>query len=301
MKYRIIHKTHYNYSDAVSLCHNEAHLATRDAGYQKCLNSCVVIEPYPAVHQQVIDYYGNKVDYFALQSPHQILTITAKSEVDVQYPGFTHLPMDSQPWESIRDLLKQPSSIQTSEVFDAREFVLDSPFVVVNEQLHKYALPSFTAQRPILDAVRDLMRRIFTEFKYDPNFTTIVTPLEEVLEHRRGVCQDFAHLMIACVRSMGLAARYISGYLETLPPPGQQKLQGSDASHAWMSVFVPELGWVDFDPTNNQIPTFQHIVTAWGRDYGDVTPLKGVIFGGGIHTLLVSVDVERIGSSEAFI
>ncbi|MEN9849778.1 MAG: hypothetical protein RL368_2518, partial [Pseudomonadota bacterium] len=146
----------------------------------------------------------------------------------------------------------------------------------------------------------DLMRRIFTEFTYDPHFTTIITPLSDVLLHRRGVCQDFAHLMIACLRSLGLAARYVSGYLETLPPPGQVKLQGSDASHAWLAVYVPGRGWIDFDPTNNQIPTNQHITTAWGRDYSDVTPLKGIIFGGGEHLLSVSVDVNRATDEVTF-
>jgi transglutaminase-like putative cysteine protease len=144
------------------------------------------------------------------------------------------------------------------------------------------------------------MRRIFTEFTYDPHFTTIITPLSDVLLHRRGVCQDFAHLMIACLRSLGLAARYVSGYLETLPPPGQVKLQGSDASHAWLAVYVPGRGWIDFDPTNNQIPTNQHITTAWGRDYSDVTPLKGIIFGGGEHLLSVSVDVNRATDEVTF-
>jgi transglutaminase-like putative cysteine protease len=199
--------------------------------------------------------------------------------------------MNSPSWEKVRDSLEHSL---TNEYLEAREFVLDSPFIAVDNTLREYARPSFTPGRPILDAVRDLMRRIFTEFVYDPNFTTIITPLNTVLEHRRGVCQDFAHLMIGGIRSMGLAARYVSGYLETLPPPGKEKLQGSDASHAWLAVYVPGQGWVDFDPTNHQMPTNQHITTAWGRDYSDVTPLKGTIFGGGSHILQVSVDVTRM-------
>lgn len=146
----------------------------------------------------------------------------------------------------------------------------------------------------MLEAVHDLMVRIHTDFIYDPDFTTLATPLATVLEHRRGICQDFSHLAIACVRTQGLAARYVSGYIETLPPPGKEKLVGSDASHAWFSVYIPELGWIDFDPTNNQIPVDQHIIVGWGRDYGDVTPLKGVIFGGGEHELAVSVDVRNL-------
>ncbi|OUD14602.1 transglutaminase family protein [Thioflexithrix psekupsensis] len=291
MKYRVIHKTHYGYSDAVSLCQNEAHLLPRHCVYQQCLQATFTVDPTPAIQQQHTDFFGNQVNYFAIQSPHETLTITADSEVEIQYPGFSKLPIDSPAWEKVRETLE--TSLD-NDVLEAKEFVLDSPFVGVDAALTHYALPSFTPNRPILDAVRDLMKRIFTEFSYDPHFTTIVTPLSEVLAHKRGVCQDFAHLMIACIRSQGLAARYVSGYLETLPPPGQEKLQGSDASHAWIAVFVPEQGWVDFDPTNYQIPTYQHITTAWGRDYSDVTPLKGVIFGGGTHTLMVSVDVNRL-------
>ena len=171
---------------------------------------------------------------------------------------------------------------------------MNSPFIQIDPAIRAFAEQSFTPARPLLAAMVDLTRRIFTEFTYDPHFTTIVTPLSDVLAHRRGVCQDFAHLEIACVRAMGLPARYVSGYLETLPPPGKEKLRGADASHAWLSAYIPEQGWVDFDPTNNQIPSEQYITTAWGRDYGDVTPLKGVIFGGGEHTLAVSVDVERL-------
>jgi transglutaminase-like putative cysteine protease len=291
MKYRITHKTLYSYNEAVSLCHNEAHLLLRNGVYQTCLNSELMIDPLPIVQQDRIDYFGNRVSYFAIQSPHKVLTITADSIVDVSHPGEIYSSLESPSWEYVRDLLMTDTS---QETLFAREFVLDSPFASVDNSLMAFALPSFTRNRPILEATHDLMRRIFTEFTYDPHFTTIVTPLSDVLLHRRGVCQDFAHLMIACIRSLGLAARYVSGYLETLPPPGQQKLQGSDASHAWIAVYVPVRGWIDFDPTNNQIPTDQHITTAWGRDYSDVTPLKGIIFGGGEHVLSVSVDVNRI-------
>jgi transglutaminase-like putative cysteine protease len=162
-------------------------------------------------------------------------------------------------------------------------------------ELQSYAERSFAEGRPIVEAVYDLMERIHRDFTYDPHFTTLATPLSEVLKHRRGVCQDFAHLAIGCLRTQGLAAKYISGYIETLPPPGQEKLIGADASHAWFSVFVPDTGWLDFDPTNNQMPMDQHITLAWGRDYSDVTPLKGVIFGGGKHDLKVQVHVENLG------
>jgi transglutaminase-like putative cysteine protease len=291
MKYRITHQTVYNYSEPASLCHNEAHLIPRDDTTQKCLTHQLRIEPSPAIQQNRQDFFGNRVTYFSIQTPHQVLTITASSEVEIQHSGLIPLLTDCPAWEQVREQLQHRLE---PEILAARELVLDSPFIATNEVLRAYATSSFTSQRPILDAAYHLMNRIYTEFTYDPHFTTIITPLLEVLEHRRGVCQDFAHLMIGCLRSIGLAARYVSGYLETLPPPGQEKLQGSDASHAWLTVYVPHYGWVDFDPTNNQIPTCQHITTAWGRDYSDVTPLKGIIFGGGEHTLTVAVDVERL-------
>jgi transglutaminase-like putative cysteine protease len=236
----------------------------------------------PAVMQEQTDFLGNRMHYFSIQTPHQQLIVTAVSDVEVKPQDNTSL--QSPPWESIRDNMDT----------EARDFVLDSPFIAKDSAIAEYAEQSFTADRPLLEAAQDLTTRIFTEFTYDPHFTTIATPLSEVLEHRRGVCQDFAHLGIACVRAMGLPARYVSGYLETLPPPGQPKLQGVDASHAWLSVYVPQQGWIDFDPTNNQMTTEQYITTAWGRDYEDVTPLKGIVFGGGEHQLDVSVDVERL-------
>ena len=195
-------------------------------------------------------------------------------------------------WDEVRTRLATPRAAELREI---RHYVLDSPMATASRELASYAEPSFPAGRPLLEAVHDLMERVHREFTYDPGFTTISTPLSAVLANRRGVCQDFAHLTIACLRSLGLAARYVSGYLETLPLPGQEKLQGADDSHAWFSVFLPDAGWMDFDPTNNQIPQYQHITTAWGRDFGDVTPLKGVIYGGDPgHRLQVAVDVERL-------
>ena len=183
---------------------------------------------------------------------------------------------------------------QDSLAIEARIFALPSAMVPLERSATAYAAQSFTPGRPILEATRELMGRIFAEFEYDPHFTTVATPVAEVMEHRRGVCQDFAHVAIAGLRGLGLAARYVSGYLETLPPPGQPKLRGSDASHAWFSLLVPELGWVDFDPTNDQTAGDQHITTAVGRDFQDVTPMRGIFYGGGHHDLLVAVDVDRI-------
>ena len=287
MHYRITHTTSYRYSDPVSVCHNEAYLTPRSNHAQRCLSNQLTISPQPVRIDQRSDFFGNTVHYFSLQVPHTELIITAHSEVSTN-PSL-ELP-DMPAWEFVLEQLQQDNHAAT---IMARGFTLTSPFIEKNPTITEYAKVSFTSQRPLLEATLELTERIFEEFTYDPEFTTIVTPLGEVLKHRRGVCQDFAHLAIACLRSLNLPARYVSGYLETLPPPGQTKLQGSDASHAWFSVFVPQLGWFDFDPTNNQRPNEQYITTAWGRDYGDVTPLKGVIFGGGQHQLKVAVDVER--------
>lgn len=291
MKYRVTHKTCYTYQEAVSFCHNEAHLIPRASLHQNCFNKTLVIQPEPTLQTHREDFFGNIATYFSIEIPHKELTVTATSEIEILHPGTIDLPTHSLPWENVRDQL---TDINNPKLLEVKEYLLESPFIPITSKLHNYAKPSFTPGRPILEATLDLMKRIDLEFTYDPHFTTIVTPIEEVLEHRRGVCQDFAHLMIACLRTMGLAARYVSGYLETLPPPGQIKLQGSDASHAWLSVYSPDQGWIDFDPTNYQIPTIQHITTAWGRDYSDVTPLKGIIFGGGGHTLTVSVDVAQL-------
>jgi transglutaminase-like putative cysteine protease len=291
MKYRLTHTTRYCYQDYVAVCQNQAYLSPRNTATQACRHHRLNVRPAPVVQEARDDYFGNRVHYFAIQTPHQELTVTAISIIDVERHDSNPAFITSPPWESVRDSLP---FVFDSEALEARMYVLHSPYIESNPELTEYALVSFTPGRPLLAAAQDLMARIYHEFTYDPHFTTLVTPLSEVLKHRRGVCQDFAHLMIACVRGLGLAARYVSGYLETLPPPGQVKLRGADASHAWLAVYSPGSGWIDFDPTNNQIPSQQHITTAWGRDYSDVTPLKGVIYGGGAHTLTVGVDVERL-------
>ena len=187
----------------------------------------------------------------------------------------------------------------SAEMLSAREFCFESPLVPVSDKVHSYAEPSFPAGRPVVEAIAELTDRIFSDFVYDPGFSTVTTPLEEVLAFRRGVCQDFAHLAIGCFRSMGLSARYVSGYLETAPPEGGERQIGADASHAWPSVFVPGWGWLDVDPTNDKIVGSTYVTTAWGRDYSDVSPLKGIVFGGGdSHLLDVSVDVTRTPGAE---
>ena len=310
MKYRITHTTIYHYSQPVGLCQNEARLQPRNFWRQQCHNSRFDITPTAMDFRERLDYFGNRVTYFAIQHPHTQLMVTAISEVTI-FPRQSSLDLFNQiTWEQTRYLLQetqmqtqsqsQPGQIQlqnqdqTPEILDARQYVLDSSMVTVTPELADYAQNSFLPDRPLVDVVRDLMQRIYKDFTYDPTFTTIATPLSEVLGFRRGVCQDFAHLAIGCLRAYGMASRYISGYVETLPEPGKQRLVGADASHAWFSVYVPGTGWMDFDPTNNTVPLDQHITLAWGRDYADVTPLKGIAFGGGQHSLSVSVDVLRL-------
>ncbi|HBR99183.1 MAG TPA: transglutaminase [Gammaproteobacteria bacterium] len=292
MDYRIKHITEYRYNNRVSHCYNMAHLMPRDTGRQRCQNAAVAVVPEMAFSSTREDYFGNVAYHFEIQRPHKHLVITASSDVQTQAQTVGGDLSDGPSCRSVRRQLSAPNDADT---LDSREFVLNSPAVHVSAPLREYAQASFRDDRPFLAAVMDLTTRIYQEFKYDPESTTVATPLAEVIENRHGVCQDFAHLQIGCLRALGFSAKYVSGYLETLPPPGKEKLIGADASHAWISVFVPQQGWVEFDPTNNCLAGEQHIVTAWGRDYFDVTPLKGVIFGGGDNpSLRVSVDVARV-------
>lgn len=294
MRYRVVHTTRYRYSQPVTLCHNEAHLRPRSFDRQHCRDSRLLIEPAPAVTHERVDFFGNRVTYFAIQEPHDLLTVTASSHVELHSLAAVPSFEAALPWDTMMARLAHDFS---AAAIEARQLVLDSSMVASSPDLAEFALSSFAAGRPLLVAVHDLSRRIHREFVYDPNFTTIATPLSEVLTLRRGVCQDFAHLAIGCLRSLGLPARYVSGYLQSVPPPGQPRLRGADTSHAWFAAFDPDIGWVDFDPTNDQIVNDQHVTTAWGRDYADVTPLKGVAFGGGAHTLEVAVDMEPEGTA----
>lgn len=292
MNYRVIHTTEYEYSGLVGLCHNEARLKPRSLPHQTCINSYITISPQPVDFHEREDFFGNTVSYFSIQQPHERLRITCRSEVSISAERNIISDNANVPWETVVERLQMDRSPDT---LDALQYCMDSPMVESNAELADYAQQSFQPGVPILQAVQELMQRIFSDFTYDPEFSNIATPLTEVLEHRRGVCQDFAHLAIACIRSRGLAARYVSGYIETIPPEGKEKLVGADASHAWFSVYLPDVGWVDFDPTNNQMPMDRHITVAWGRDFNDVSPLKGIAFGGGSHKLDVSVDVKKLG------
>lgn len=290
MIYKLIHTSEFIYDRPVGLCHNEARMLPRTLPRQQCLESRLKIDPPPEDYQERLDFFGNRVAWFLIRRQHDALTVTATSRIQM-IPGANLFEFgNNQPWEVVRERLQTE---RTPEALDARQYLIDSPMIVVDPGLRAYAAPSFPKGRPYSTAVQDLMQRIYRDFTYDPGFTTIATPLQEVLEHRSGVCQDFAHLAIGCLRAQGLAARYVSGYIETLPPAGKEKLVGSDASHAWFSVFVPDAGWLDFDPTNNQLPRDQHITVAWGRDFSDVSPLKGVLSGGGEHEVKVAVDVQK--------
>ena len=291
MNYKITHTTTYQYQKPVSICHNEARLIPLNTPYQQCQSSQIVVEPPASDYRERTDFFGNQVAYFSIQQEHQELSVSAISHVNTLSEEKNPDSFNLLSWEESVRSFAEP---QDDNTMYARQYILNSPLISTNHEMKSYAERSFLEGRLIIDAVQDLMERIHRDFTYDPHFTTISTPLLDVLKHRRGVCQDFAHLAIGCLRAMGLAARYVSGYIETLPPEGQQRLIGADASHAWFSVFVPDSGWIDFDPTNNQMPMDRHITVAVGRDYNDVTPLKGVIFGGGKHKLEVSVDVASI-------
>ncbi|MGA2213349.1 MAG: transglutaminase family protein [Bryobacteraceae bacterium] len=283
MKLLATHVTRYWYSGPVSMCHTEVHLRPRARQNQTILEYALEVGPTPDSLLSREDYFGNEVTFFSIAEPHRELIITSRclANVDAIAPPALEL---SPAWEQARE---EVAKRDTPETFEAGQFVFESPSVRVGAPFAQYAAASFTAGRPFLSAVEDLSRRIFTDFHYDRRATTIGTPVDEVLTSRRGVCQDFAHVMIACLRSLHLPARYISGYLRT-----SGDFVGKGASHAWVSAWCPVFGWQDFDPTNNVMPRGDHFTVAWGRDYSDVTPVKGVALGGGEQVINVSVDVS---------
>lgn len=290
MKLRVVHRTAYQYSDPVTTSLHEARLAPRDSEVQRTVSHDLTITPFPSVTRRRFDYFGNRVQHFGLSEPHRSLETLATSVVELRLSRELDLTR-SPAWEGVRTRLAHD---RTRDMLDAYAMTFDSTHVKPSSNVVAYAAPSFAPGRPILESAFDLVRRIFNDFTYDPRATEVSTPLDEVLQKRRGVCQDFAHLGIACLRAQGLAARYVSGYLLTRPPPGKIKLVGADASHAWLCAFVPEHGWVDFDPTNGVMPSDEHVSIAYGRDFADVTPLRGVILGGGQHELTVGVEVDVV-------
>jgi transglutaminase-like putative cysteine protease len=294
VRYRVVHETSYGYESPVSLSRQQLHLTPRDCPWQTCVAHHIVIDPEPTLIHSRLDYFGNPVRQFAIEMPHGTLLVRAESLVDVHPRTPLSSPADSLTWDSAAGALRYGAPPVHLE---ACTCLFESPYVRVKREFGAYAAPCFPPGRPLLIAVEALMHRIYSEFEYDPKATTVATPVLKILETKRGVCQDFAHLMLSCLRSLGLAARYVSGYLLTKPPPGQPRMIGADASHAWVSVYCPgETGgfWVDFDPTNDLMPDTQHITLAWGRDFGDVSPLRGVILGGDTQVPDVAVTVTPV-------
>jgi transglutaminase-like putative cysteine protease len=290
--YRVTHRTEYRYASDVVPSYSQLHLVPRELPGQGLRSATVTIDPEPEYFTERIDYFGNRVAYAAIQEPHRRLTVTADSVVVIGDRPDTPSLLGERPWEQVRD---EAQTSLNGDRLEAAQFALDSPRVRGSSEFADYARQSFAPERPLLDAVSELCSRIHADFEYKPGSTTVNTPVAEVFAQRKGVCQDFAHLGIACLRALGLPARYVSGYLETDPPPGRPKLTGADVSHAWLSVLLGEADWVDVDPTNDQLVNDRYIVTAYGRDYSDVPPLKGVIHTRGkTRSLKVTVDVVAI-------
>lgn len=286
MRYQVIHTTAYGYDRTVSVSQHLMRLTPRRLARQQCLEHQFDITPAPdylATHE---DYYGNPTSFLSLESAHAALSITASSTVDVTAP---HLPDPgvTPPWDEPVEVSGGLSGLTP----EAAEFAVASPLIPIADAFRDYAAPSFPSGRPILEAILALVHQIHQDFQFDSAATAVTTPVTDVLRLGRGVCQDFAHLALACLRSLGLPCRYVSGYLETLPPPGCRRLQGADASHAWIAAFCPGYAWIDVDPTNDLLVTDRHITLAWGRDFSDVSPIRGVLVGSGNHRLSVAVDV----------
>lgn len=292
MRYQIVHTTRFVHDAEVAASHHVARLEPRECPGQRCIDHELSISPAPRQRSARVDYFGNRTTTFSVESPYRSLEVTARSVVERSVPD-AELDLGSAAWDEVRAGIA--ASAPGSPEWAAREFVCPSPLAGRSPHLANYARPFFGSGRPLAEAADQLMAAIHRDFAFDPTATTVATPLDEVFRMRRGVCQDFAHLMIGCLRSLGLPARYVSGYIETLPPPGAPKLVGVDASHAWVSAFCPPYGWMDLDPTNDVRASERHIAVAWGRDFSDVSPLRGIFVSSGRQDLQVAVDVTRVG------
>ena len=294
VRYRVSHRTTYSYGVPMADGYTVAYLLPRPTALQVVEAAEVVVEPGPDERSEHIDVFGNRVLQLGVHHAHDTLALHAESEVVVE-PG--SVTSRGEPWEVAATRV---SELRGGDALAVRPFAGSSPYVPLGEHrtaLREIAEEAFTTHRPVVDAARDLCHVIHELFHYDPTFTDVSTPLSTVLEGRRGVCQDFAHLAAGCLRTLGLAARYVSGYIETDAPPDGRRLVGADASHAWCSVWVPQQGWIDFDPTNDRMPTNRHVTLAWGRDYGDVAPVRGVVIGPAVEqSLKVEVDVRRVAA-----
>lgn len=294
MRLHVVHETHYRYSSPVLLSQQLLHLAPRNLPWQQCLSHAIQVQPEPGEFAEREDFFGNRAARLLIATPHQELLVHAASTLELAPREQAALALPRAPWERSREAARA----------QAAAFVYESPHVETWREIAEYGAQSFARGRAALEGAMDLARRIHEDFQFDRTATSVSTPLREVMKRRRGVCQDFAHLMIAALRMLGLAARYVSGYLLTHPPPGQEALVGADASHAWVQVWCPDTpglpgGWLELDPTNDQVPELSHVRLALGRDYGDVTPLRGVIRGGGRHTLEVAVNTRRVQEPQA--
>ncbi len=293
MKYKVTHITKYRYEFPATLCHNLICQGPGNHPFQKVLQYQCSIDPEPHLRQTRQDFFDNQIVYFSIERSHSQLQVKVNSEVELSKPDWMDInPEETKPWEEVVDWLHT-----TKAMNDTRQFYLESPHVSFHDEIKAFALESFSPGRPIMAAAWDLTERLYKEFDFTPGFTEISTPVGTVFKYRKGVCQDFAHLALSCLRSLGLSARYISGYIETIPPPGKPKLVGADASHAWIALFVPDLGWVEYDATNKLLVSDQHIRVAYGRDFSDVVPLKGIVYSGGEQEMKVSVDVKRLLSN----
>lgn len=291
LRYHVLHDTAYYYDQPVGESRQLVRLTPRPLAWQTCLAHRLEIQPEPSRMDEFVDGFGNPVRSLHLEADHDQLLIRAESWLELQARQLQD-PADSPEWESVRELLAYRAERRFApETLGATVFKFESTHVRVKREFAQYTLEVFGPGRPLLDGVMALMERIHEEFTFDPEATDVSTPVTEVFATKRGVCQDFSHFMVSCLRSIGLSARYVSGYLLTRPPPGKPRLVGADATHAWVSVFCPEQGWVDFDPTNNLQPNLEHLTVGWGRDFADVSPLRGVILGGGDHEPEISVTV----------
>ena len=295
MQYFVRHITEYIYQQPTTLSYNEAWLQPRELPYQKIVSSQIKVYPEPIEISYREDFFGNKVAYFSLHEPHKEFKVVAESLLDRKAP--LSLKNENISYIAWREVLKDFEHF-SSDLIDVKSFILPSPVVPLLDTLKHYARPSFDKFTSLYEAVSDLNSRIYTDFEYNTEITNVATPLVEVAKIHKGVCQDFAHIAIGCLRALGFPARYVSGYIETISPDGEPNLIGTAASHAWFAVYIPKMGWIDFDPTNNQLAQEQHITVAWGRDYQDVPPLKGVIFNNAQHELTVGVEVRRLNENK---
>ncbi len=296
--YVVVHETSYTYDQPVGISRQIVHLTPRDLPWQVCRSHRLEIRPDPEILSVSTDPFGNSMTSFCIEDDHESLVVHAESWVEVT--AHDPPPDDATPpWDEVRARLAYRAGRAPDPLdLDATRFLFESSRVRNKRELAAWTAACFPPKRPLLAGVRTLMNRIHEELTFDPKATTVSTPVMEVFERRRGVCQDFAHLMLSCLRSIGLAARYVSGYLLTHPPPGRPRLVGADASHAWVSVYCPDLGWVDADPTNGVFPSLEHVTLGWGRDYDDVIPLRGVLLGGGDHELESAVTVTPVDEYE---